>query len=343
MPRPSANNPLGLPTVSEPVVVDRPCRRCSYNLKGLKTGDRCPECGTPINSARRYVTGDSITECPLAFIHALHRGAIILLWSALIAGIGAVWFVVQNASSPNLHSAAAIACLGAAGWACGVYFLHSPRPGALARAKLNSSGDHPKPADSLWRLVNRLSQALWLLAILFFWTSTTMYATVAAALNSNSPAILSDSVAKFFFVAGWFCVALAVIGFFSLCYYMALLCDWAADHDLAHRFRTAPLLTLLGGGVCGYLLLQIGGYIATPTRLGPMSSISMVILVILLLFFCKGSVFIWISFANLMSWALKNRDTASEIDRRVSEKIIARIEDNKKDSAKAKGARGVRV
>lgn len=30
------------------VQADTPCRRCSYNLRGLKQDGRCPECGTPV-------------------------------------------------------------------------------------------------------------------------------------------------------------------------------------------------------------------------------------------------------------------------------------------------------
>src|SRR5262245_56679789 len=27
---------------------DAPCNKCGYNLRGLRIGDKCPECGTPI-------------------------------------------------------------------------------------------------------------------------------------------------------------------------------------------------------------------------------------------------------------------------------------------------------
>src|SRR3954470_19281537 len=31
-----------------PLEQDVPCAECGYNLRGLTTADRCPECGTPV-------------------------------------------------------------------------------------------------------------------------------------------------------------------------------------------------------------------------------------------------------------------------------------------------------
>jgi len=33
------------------VVSDVPCRRCSYNLRGLNYAGRCPECGTAVGQS----------------------------------------------------------------------------------------------------------------------------------------------------------------------------------------------------------------------------------------------------------------------------------------------------
>ena len=30
------------------VVADVPCRKCSYNLRGMNVASRCPECGAPV-------------------------------------------------------------------------------------------------------------------------------------------------------------------------------------------------------------------------------------------------------------------------------------------------------
>jgi len=40
------------------ITEDRRCPTCSYNLKTLKIGGRCPECGSPIRSGRTVVFGE---------------------------------------------------------------------------------------------------------------------------------------------------------------------------------------------------------------------------------------------------------------------------------------------
>jgi len=49
----SPGSPIPPPLVS--VEQDRPCVRCSYNLKGLPTTGSCPECGTPIQDSLRGI------------------------------------------------------------------------------------------------------------------------------------------------------------------------------------------------------------------------------------------------------------------------------------------------
>ncbi|MEL7237297.1 MAG: hypothetical protein AAGK78_00425, partial [Planctomycetota bacterium] len=60
------------------VTAHRPCRTCGYDLKGLSTKGRCPECGTPVNASR-----DSEK---LAFANSDWAGTIVKgLW-LLVAG-----------------------------------------------------------------------------------------------------------------------------------------------------------------------------------------------------------------------------------------------------------------
>jgi len=44
------------------ITEERRCPTCSYNLKTLKIGGRCPECGSPIRSGRTIVFGEHRRE-----------------------------------------------------------------------------------------------------------------------------------------------------------------------------------------------------------------------------------------------------------------------------------------
>jgi len=75
---PEASPPLG---PDGALAADVPCRRCAYNLRGLRPERRCPECGTPIG---RSIVGDLLEYCDPDWVARLARGATIVLWSFLI-------------------------------------------------------------------------------------------------------------------------------------------------------------------------------------------------------------------------------------------------------------------
>ena len=65
-----------------PIKGDHPCDQCSYNLRGLRFGGACPECGTPITL--RENTDLPFYEMPLPVIKRFRVSA----WAATISMVG---------------------------------------------------------------------------------------------------------------------------------------------------------------------------------------------------------------------------------------------------------------
>jgi hypothetical protein len=63
------------------IAVDHECKRCSYNLRGLREDGRCPECGTPIGLS---TTGDLLRYADPEWVGTVARGLTIILWMILV-------------------------------------------------------------------------------------------------------------------------------------------------------------------------------------------------------------------------------------------------------------------
>lgn len=88
--------PIAQPVVVPEAVIaaDTPCVICGYNLRGLRHGGRCPECGSPIN---RSVYGDFLRYADSVWLKKLLLGVRLKLWNIVIgfvlgapAGIAAI-------------------------------------------------------------------------------------------------------------------------------------------------------------------------------------------------------------------------------------------------------------
>lgn len=276
----------------EVIETDRLCRRCRYNLKGLPLGGKCPECGAPIGAARRGKRfTDNLTDAPIAYLKTLAFG-LVLLAIFSIASTFAFYFLGLN---PSLVWAG-VAAFTAVGWWIGVYIATAPR---------QTAEDAPRDGvlDSGWlRIANRSIQASWILAVVFW--------VLVLRLPPGSMA----------HTAAWYTqYALQLIGLFGLVPFavqLSSLSDWAGDTSLSERFRVvAWAMAVCGVGVVGSKLsVGAGGvlsgllFLAAVWGTGLQSVIQLVFLYSLF------------QLANNAIWAVRNSNTAYEVNRRLQER-----------------------
>lgn len=88
-----STTPRGSIMADGTVVLDIPCRKCAYNLRGLNVNGRCPECGAPVGFS---VQGDYLQFSSPEWLDTLAKGAslfllgiIVMIVGAIVVGIGA--------------------------------------------------------------------------------------------------------------------------------------------------------------------------------------------------------------------------------------------------------------
>ena len=103
---PDPDPPKPLPRSKRPatVEVERHCRRCGYDLRGLPADGRCPECGTPIADSG---AGESLAFADADWLRRVALGCRVIfaaIAGGTLAGAAAAW-----AGGPAAQAAVAVA------------------------------------------------------------------------------------------------------------------------------------------------------------------------------------------------------------------------------------------
>src|SRR3954452_13588827 len=116
------------------VISDVPCRRCSYNLRGLNYAGRCPECGTPVGQS---VYGNLLRFSDPLWVDKLARGVNLILWGIVASIVGGIVGSVMRAVDPMFGQL--VIFIGSLVGLAGAWLLTEPDPGAgEARQTVNA-------------------------------------------------------------------------------------------------------------------------------------------------------------------------------------------------------------
>ncbi len=308
-----SNHPLDAPVITAP----RRCPKCDYELVGLRVGDRCPECATPIRGGKITFAETTMGSAPVSYLRGLALGAnafaygFIAMLAAGLTGIArAVWNTLGAATPGDPPwPEAIVALVGALGVALGTMRVTRQR-------QLEAVGDEKLSAEFLYRRrAARVMAFGWLVA------AGGALALVLAPLSSKAAAALLLTSGRPLLVIG---LIVGIAGLIPLASWLRHLCEWAGDTALAERFKILILWMLVAALPTSLALLL------TPTiGWGPMRTASG-----LFAWIIAGIAWLWIFlffhwFASLCRWAVDNRIEMLAVDARRTERIAKRIEENK--------------
>ena len=119
----------GAPAQPYEITEDTECLACGYNLRGLRTDGRCPECGTAIG---RSIHGNFLKFANPQWVRRLATGMKLILWGLLINIIvGILGAVLANALGMPLAVLGLISLLAGLVGLAGTWMLTSPDPSQL--------------------------------------------------------------------------------------------------------------------------------------------------------------------------------------------------------------------
>ncbi len=142
-PPPLAQNPSMLPGMTDAqgvVTTEIPCRKCSYNLRGLHIEGRCPECGRAVGLS---VRGDFLRYSDPGWVRKLHRGTRLIIWAVVVIVLGVIVGVALGIGLNNAVLAAALPVtamlIGYVLYLLGTWLLTEPDPSGLGEDQYGTS------------------------------------------------------------------------------------------------------------------------------------------------------------------------------------------------------------
>lgn len=211
--------------------VDRPCASCGYNLRGLKVGGRCPECGEEIPPPPT-LDDDSLSRMPRPVILTFIRGAITAAVAVTLLLVTSM-AILFGWLSPHLMTG--VAGLALLAWMLAMWWL-TP---ALTIREGVSRGFCKR---GVTRQIARWGQMGWLLG--------------AGMLLAREVANPAQKVADAMTWAAFGLGAIGVIGTIAMAVMMERLAEWTRDTTAQAIFQWFQWL--LPFAAIGLLLLPTG-------------------------------------------------------------------------------------
>lgn len=209
----------------------RRCKKCGYNLVGLKTDAKCPECGLAITAARppnRFA--DQMSGAPIRWLARYQRGTTLLCiggWG-MAAGLIA-WAITGHIGGVLFAFVASVL------WVAGTFVSTIARPEARDRPNPRTEWGHLRR----WA---RITQPAWAIA----------FAGAAVIQGFNLVTPLSIAIVAAILMVG-------VAGWWPLLILHANMAYWASDTELADKLRNCSWASAPGMGIGAAMVGVIGG------------------------------------------------------------------------------------
>jgi len=218
--------PVAAVEASTIVLADTPCRKCQYNLRGLSTDGRCPECATPVGLSTR---GDLLRYSDPAWVGTLRAGVMCMLWAIAVSIGGGILRSVLTGMTGSRVVATLLPLAGTALSLLGAWLLTTPDPSGLGEDRYGTS-----------RKLIRVTLAFGVAAALVQFAQQAM----------NAPPTLGLA----FGLVGGAATLVGLVGTFATLNYLAKLAQRLPDDALAARAR----MLMYGYGIPLAALAVIG-------------------------------------------------------------------------------------
>jgi hypothetical protein len=278
----------------KPIEDDTQCEYCGYNLKGLRYGKACPECGTPIRYHRHPDL--AFDEMPLPLI----KGFRLSCWMSVSAIGAAVVVLVTGAVRTGYEIGLVLLLAVVAMWVASVWRLTRPLdlPQAIAH------GFSPR---SRLRNAARWLQGGWILAV-----GAKAASTVQAA--AGGPAILFDRLA----FGG---VLVGIVGLGALALFLARFAAWVRNEFAAKAFN----LAVWGTALLGVMVLLLQALVATIGGLVFFLVPFVAVLIVVLFVACVLAFPVGLySLSRSVDWSVVHAEDRADRGRRMRSRMASR-------------------
>lgn len=281
----------------------RSCPHCDYDLKGLKIGGTCPECGAPIRVEAGSTYADNLAYAPRKYLRRLTAA---MACSALIGLLTALAFVsalFSPSAGPvdGVIASALSMCLAAS-----IFGVVQPRP--VESRDGDTVLDGPLCRNAAWSLTLGLALAGAFLAML---TGTAVW---------NEAALIAA-----FVLAG----LVGLGGVLATGIYLLMLAGWA-NEDGAQAASLGGVWAIGVGGLFGAISLGLSAIPPTGIALVDLLTSTFGFLWILLgavtLIGVALVVYANAAMAISLGWAWQNNTAAAARDTRVAERRASEAE-----------------
>ncbi|MEM9372009.1 MAG: MFS transporter [Planctomycetota bacterium] len=290
----------------KPIVMEsRACRNCGYELRGLRIGDNCPECGTLIRSRPKSFNAreGTITDADPQYVRLLAGGfwlmaaGILIPIGAIVLGVLLSWF-----GGPSLLVGTAGSVVGAVCWCSGSFIISRPRPVVFAER------DDPVLDSAKFRLMVRISGSIWIVSVV-------LNAAHSALASSGSMPLLEGFVLVLLIGVG----LVSFVSLVPMCIFVSDMSFWMSDDSGGWRLRGAAWAM----AIFGTLALVLTGMSAMGATWA-----NLFLIWCWLIVFVAQAIFAWsvLGCARIASYTLRYQIEIEGRAERISERIRAKTE-----------------